>query len=328
MARLSRRKHEAVKHEDKPELPRPLPERLGVQALIRRRLEVALRSRRARHEKIHTTLWESFLILVLEAVLRLLGLHAQGVRNAKDLRLRGEEVFLPDLPPVLDGFRLLHLSDLHFGRTLPEHEEAVCRLLEGVSADLCVITGDLRYGHYGPSDHVAPAVGRMLGGMRLRYGAYTVLGNHDTLVIGETLEEAGLRVLFNEGVAVGANGAVLWLAGVDDPHFFRLNDMDAALHGAQPDAFRILLAHTPECAEEAARKGIRLYLCGHTHGGQIRLPILGAIKINARCPRERVLGRWEIGKMIGFTSSGLGSTDALVRFGCPPEAVLFTLRRG
>ncbi len=263
----------------------------------------------------------------LETGLRCLGLHARGVRNTRDLRLRGEELPLPGLPSGLDGLRLLHISDLHFGRTLPEYEDAVCRLLEGVSADLCVITGDLRYGHLGPADHVVPAVRRMLDGLRLRYGVYAVLGNHDTLAVAEQVEKAGVRVLFNEGVAVPVNGAVLWLAGVDDPHIFRMEDLDAALRGAPPGAYRTLLAHAPECAEEAARKGIRLYLCGHTHGGQLRFPGLGAISVNARCPRSRGLGFWQIGAMTGFTSPGLGTTDAVLRFGCPPEATLFTLRQ-
>ncbi len=317
-----------MKHEFTPDNPVPLPERLGDHAFERRRLEAELRSRRAHYEHDHVSAWKSFQMLVLEVGLRCAGLHARGVRNACDLRLREEALSLAGLPPALDGLRLLHLSDLHFGHTLPDHEDAVCRLLEGVSADLCVITGDLRFGHYGPSDHVAPAVRRMLGGLRLQHGAYAVLGNHDTLAIAETIEAVGLRVLLNEGVAVGVNGAVLWLAGVDDPHFYRMDDLDAALRGAPPHAFPILLAHTPECAEEAAEKGIGLYLCGHTHGGQIRLPGLGAIMVNARCPRRRALGHWQIGTMHGFTSPGLGFTDAPVRFGCPPEAVLFTLRRG
>jgi predicted MPP superfamily phosphohydrolase len=168
----------------------------------------------------------------------------------------------------------------------------------------------------------------MLDGMRIRIGAYAVLGNHDTLALAEAVEEVGLRVLFNEGVAVGVPGALLWLAGVDDPHFYRMDDLDAALRDAPPEAFRVLLAHTPECAAEAANKGVGLYLCGHTHGGQVRLPGLGPIMINARCPRRRALGHWQAGAMRGFTSAGLGTTDAPVRFGCPPEAVLFTLRSG
>ncbi len=315
-----------MKHKGAPEVPSPLSERIGEQAGLRRRLEATLRIRRAHHERDHVTAWKSFQMLVLGAGLRCTGLHARGVRNAQDLRLREEDLPISGLPPGLDGLRLLHLSDLHFGRTMPEHEDRVCRLLEGVSAGLCLITGDLRFGHFGPADHVAPAVRRMLAGLRLQYGAYAVLGNHDTLAIAESVEAAGLPVLFNEGVAVCVNGAVLWLAGVDDPHLHRLDDMDAALRGAPPDAFRILLAHTPECAVEAAKKGIGLYLCGHTHGGQVRLPGLGALMINARCPRHRALGHWRLGTMLGFTSPGLGTTDAPVRFCCPPEAVLFTLR--
>jgi len=291
-------------------------------------LEAELRGRNAHNEQDHVTVGKWLQMLLLKTLLKCVGLYAQGIRNGQDVRLRGESMIISGLPPALDGFSLLHLSDLHFGRTMPEYEDRVCRLLDGVSADLCVITGDLRFGHYGPSDHVVPAVRRMLAGLRLVHGAYAVLGNHDTLDMAERVEAAGLRMLVNEGVAVPVDDAVLWLAGVDDPHFFRLDDVDAALKEAPPDAFRVLLTHTPECAKEAAAKGVRLYLCGHTHGGQVRLPGLGPLMINARCPRSRALGRWQLGEMTGFTSSGLGLTDAPVRFGCPPEAILFTLKKG
>ncbi len=293
----------------------------------RLRLEAIFFRRDAHHEWDQIDRFEGFLVAILNLGLRCIGLHARGARNTLDMRLCSEDLLVPDLPPALEGLRLLHLSDLHLGYTMPEHMDAAFRLLEGVSADLCVMTGDLRFGHFGPFDHIPAAVRRILDGLQLRYGAYTVLGNHDTLALGEAVEKAGLRVLLNEGTAIGVNGATLWLGGVDDPHNFRLHDVGAALHGAPPDAFPILLVHSPECAEEAAAKGVRLYFCGHTHGGQIRIPYWGPLLVNARCPRNRGLGTWREGKMVGHTSSGLGNTNAIVRLGCPPEATLLTLRR-
>ncbi len=314
-------------HENTPEAPRPLSERVIAHASRRRRLEERFFGRDARHEWVQIDWFDGFLVLVLTGFLRCAGLHAKARRNTLDLRLESRELPVPGLPPALDGLRLLHLSDLHLGRTLPEHTEAVCRLLDGVSADLCVITGDLRFGHFGPFDHVASAVRRILGGLRLRCGAYAVLGNHDTVALGESVERAGLRVLLNEGVSINVDDAVLWIAGVDDPHLFKLDDLETALNGAPQGAFRMLLAHSPECADEAAKRGVGLYLCGHTHGGQIRIPFWGALLLNARCPRGRDLGCWQTGTMVGHTSTGLGSTNALVRFGCPPEATMLTLRR-
>jgi len=155
-----------------------------------------------------------------------------------------------------------------------------------------------------------------------------VLGNHDTLALADAVQEAGLRILLNEGTALDVNGAALWLAGVDNPHIFHLHDLDAAFSGAPENAFRVLLAHSPEIADEAAEKGAQLFLCGHTHGGQIRLPYWGPIYANAPCPAERSMGCWRAGMMAGHTSPGLGNTNALVRFNCPPEATLLTLRRG
>lgn len=168
----------------------------------------------------------------------------------------------------------------------------------------------------------------ILSGIRTRYGTYGILGNHDLSDIVPGLTSIGVRMLINRGEAVFHHGAPLWIGGVDDPHRFRSDSLEDALHGAPPGTFILLLAHSPELIAEAAGAGVGLYLCGHTHGGQVRFPLLGMIHINARCERRYAAGRWTYGAMQGYTTSGLGVTDVPVRFLCKPEAVMITLRRG
>lgn len=310
-----------------PGLP-PLSARRPEEARRRHGVEGKRRAPGLRTELDHASLFQALQMRGLTLLLRLLGLYERGFGNALDMRLVEREFFWPDLAPGLDGLRLLHLSDLHLPRSMPAFTENARRLLDGVGADLCLMTGDYRYGYYGPSDHVAGAVRRVLSGVRARHGCYAVLGNHDTLVVGEALEEAGVRVLFNEGVPLSLNGAPVWLAGVDDPHFYHDDDMDSALKGRPEGAFTLMLGHSPESVPKAAGLGVDLFLCGHTHGGQIRLPWLGGVHTNIRRGKKQGMGVWRVGEMRGHTSTGLGVTDVPVRFLCPPEAALITLRRG
>lgn len=304
----------------------PLTVRQPEAAGRRRRTEAFWKVPGADNERSHSSWFRALQMWGLEALLRAAGVYHRGRRNALDMRLAELEMPLPRLPAALDGLRVLHLSDLHLGRSLPGFAECAQRLLQGIEADVCLLTGDYRYGHFGPSDRAAEDVRRVLSGVRAADGCYAVLGNHDTLVVGEMLEAEGIRVLMNEGVRLALRGETVWLAGVDDPHLHRTADLAAALKGRPEGLFTILLAHSPECVADAARAGVDLYLCGHTHGGQIRLPLLGGVHTNVRSGRRQALGVWREGAMRGHTSAGLGTTDMPVRFLCPPEAALITLR--
>ena len=135
------------------------------------------------------------------------------------------------------------------------------------------------------------------------------------------MEALGVHMLVNEGMEIRHNGEPLWLAGVDDPFDYRCADLDAALCDAPLGIFKILLAHAPEEYQAAAACGVNLYLTGHTHAGQIRLPVLGSVKHNSHCPKEFSYGLWRHGEMIGYTTSGVGCSSVPVRFHCPPEII-------
>jgi predicted MPP superfamily phosphohydrolase len=261
---------------------------------------------------------------LLKAGLHATGLYARGLNNALSLVVRTLRVTFPGLPSALEGFQILHLSDFHIDGNEPLTARSVATL-ERLEPDLCVFTGDYRFDMVGACDAVYPQMRAIISSISAKYGIFGILGNHDAAEIACALEELGVRMLVNEGVEVRERGASLWLAGIDDPFDYRCDDLPASLAAAPSDAFKILLAHTPDLYIEAADRGVDLYLCGHTHAGQIRFPWIGSLRHNSYAPREYSYGHWTRKQMHGYTTSGLGCSSLPVRFNCPPEIVLIEL---
>jgi predicted MPP superfamily phosphohydrolase len=270
----------------------------------------------------HPENWYSLAKLIRFA-LRAVGLYRRAQRNALDIRIRYNDVTLARLPAAFDGYTLLHLSDLHVDMS----DAIVPRLIETVAAleyDACVLTGDYRAATSGP---IEPA----LDGMRrlcavLRRPLYGVLGNHDSISMLPALESIGIRFLMNESVRIEREGAALVLAGVDDPHYFRADDLERACAGSASVTTSILLSHTPEIYRRAAAAGFDLMLCGHTHGGQICLPGGIPITLDADLPRRFGRAAWRYDRLQGYTSVGCGTSIVDVRINCPPEITLHRLR--
>lgn len=261
------------------------------------------------------------------ALLKLAGLYNRGVRNANDASLREVTFSFPGLPAAFDGFRILHVSDFHYGWDL-DLADRLCRLVRGVEADLGVLTGDFRFNHHAPCWRVFEGLRKLTGEVAPRHGFTAVLGNNDMSDLAAGMQSIGIRVLFNEYHEIQHEGESLWVAGVDDPHEFRCDSLDCATAGIPEGAFTVLLAHSPEVVREAAARGVDLYLCGHTHGGQICLPWIGLLMKNARCSRRYAVGgEWRRREMQGFTTKGIGTSTLPVRYNCPPEAMVLILRR-
>lgn len=264
------------------------------------------------------------LMVTLYWMLRLSGLYGVGRRGARNLRIAYNMVEIERLPAAFDGFRILHLSDLHLDLD-PDHLGVVTRALEGIDADVAVITGDFRASTSGPYHAAVDLTSSLVGA--LPQPAYGVLGNHDFVEFVPPLESAGLRILLNETVPVDRGSSRIWISGVDDPHFYEADNLEQAAASIPTGDVSILLAHSPEVYRRAAACGYDLLLCGHTHAGQICLP--GGIPIlsNARCPRRYKAGAWQRGTLHGYTSAGTGSSGVPVRFFCRPEITVHELRR-
>jgi predicted MPP superfamily phosphohydrolase len=155
---------------------------------------------------------------------------------------------------------------------------------------------------------------------------YGVLGNHDTIRMLPGLEDMGIRMLLNECEPIERNGQRIHLAGIDDAHFYRADNIEKAASLIPPDEFSILLSHTPEVYREAAYADFNVLLSGHTHGGQICLPGGIPITLSSVLPRHMGSGPWKYRDMIGYTSVGVGSCVVPVRYNCPPEITLHYLQ--
>jgi predicted MPP superfamily phosphohydrolase len=280
-----------------------------------------------RHGPLHRLIEHYLIRPTLRLGLRTTGLYSRGVKNALTPVVRRIPLSFPNLPPAFEGFQLMQISDFHIDG-VDGLAEALAAVLEPLRPDACVFTGDYRFEDSGPCDEVYPRMRRVIESITARDGIYGIFGNHDPAEIAFALESFGVRMLVNEALEIERGGEYIWIAGIDDPFDYHCDDLPAALGSIPPDAFRVLLAHAPELFGEAAAGGVDLYLSGHTHGGQIRLPMVGAIRQNANCPREYAHGLWKHGNMHGYTSAGVGCSSLPVRFNCPPEVVLFELGRG
>jgi predicted MPP superfamily phosphohydrolase len=229
-----------------------------------------------------------------------------------------------DLPAAFEGFQILHLSDLHIDGT-EGLTEALLPVLGGLKPDLCVITGDYRFDDEGSCEQIYPRMRSILSSISSKHGIFGILGNHDSSEIAFALEDMGMPMLINDAAEIRSGNASVWLIGVDDPFRYRCDDLASALASVPSQAFKILLAHTPELYRESSDRGIDLYLCGHTHAGQIRLPCIGFLRNHANCPRSYAHGHWARGRMQGYTSAGVGCSMLPIRFNCPPELVLIEL---
>ena len=262
---------------------------------------------------------------VIRNVLRLAGLYGRGLRNAERVELRINDVQSKLLPPAFDGFGILHISDMHADMS-PGAMATVVELLEEARYDVCALTGDFRGKTFGPFAAALEAVARVRSHL---YGpVFAVLGNHDTIRMVPALERMEIRLLLNEQEAIRRDDQSIHLAGIDDAHFYRVDNIEKAAAGIPRDAFSILLSHTPEIYRQAAHAGFRLLLAGHTHGGQICLPGSIPITLDSALPRRFGSGAWSYNEMLGYTSVGAGSSIVPVRLNCRPEITLHRLHRG
>ena len=240
------------------------------------------------------------------------------------LAIERQKIFLQRLPKALDGLRVIHLSDFHFGPlTDSQHLERAVQAANDLRPDLIALTGDY-ISH--ERSYAAPCA-ELVGRLRATHGVFAVLGNHDhwtdATLIADLFRAEGIRVFLNEGMRMDVEGESFWLAGVDDT-MVGLEDLPLALAGAREDEFKLLLAHNPTILRRAARAAVDLVLSGHTHGGQVNWR---SERSRSGRPRRRLLrGLARRGKTQIYVTRGLGTVVLPIRYGCPPEISVLELR--
>lgn len=241
------------------------------------------------------------------------------------VRRRRIEVAIPGLPAAFDGYRIVHLSDLHVGSIDREQEAlAWARAANELSPDLVVVTGDVLTTGTAYHDEAV----EVLAALRARDGVYGCLGNHD--YYGEDrlcakLAARSVRILRNEGVALTRDGASLYLAGVEDVWRGHV-DLRAALRDRPADAPVVLLAHNPDFFPHAQKAGVALTLSGHTHAGQLAVPFLVSKATLSHFVTRWPAGLFREGDAQIFVHAGLGTTGPAIRLGAAPEIVEIVLR--
>ena len=246
-----------------------------------------------------------------------------ALAEANTLTIERIEIRLKRLPKNLDGFRIVHLSDIHHSPfTDLEHISRAVAIANELKPDMFVLTGDF-VSH--EAEYIAP-MAKVLGTLESEFGSYACLGNHDhwtdSELVTNRLRDENINVLINEGFRFSARGASVWLCGVDD-YMVGLTDLRAALRGSFPDEMKMLLAHNPKTIYRAARASVDLMFSGHTHGGQVRL----------RDEEKKILTRRKFASGLYrrkdtqvYITRGIGTVVLPVRFGCPPEISSIELR--
>ena len=277
------------------------------------------------------------------ARLALAGLLSGGAGTAYALREAHAPVVerlgyaLRHLPAAFDGLRVAFLTDTHHGPFVPaSYLERVVRLTNALTPDLILLGGDYvqrRRPLYpqGSQRHlVAPGVAA-LAGLRAPLGRYAVLGNHDhkvsAMLTRRALATHGFVELTNSGVFLERGDARLYLCGVDDLRTGKPN-LRRALHGCGPDDACLLLSHNPDFVEHLRDPRVDLVLSGHTHGGQVVLPVLGAPTTASRYGQKYRAGLVQGPTARVYVSRGIGTIGLPIRWGAPPEVTLITLRVG
>ncbi len=232
-------------------------------------------------------------------------------------------LFPQRLTVALDGLRIGQISDTHLGFRYTEANLAwAVAQMRIEQPDLIVLTGD-----FVSTASAIPRLAPLLRDLHAPLGVYAVLGNHDDWEgagdVAAALTLCGITLLYNTQCLHVWQGAALRIAGIDDVWLGAL-DMRQTLGGLPDDVFTILLAHAPDVVTESARYGVDLQLSGHSHGGQLRLPLLGQLSA-PRYGRRYIIGTHQVGPTTLYISRGSGGVP--LRLLCPPEATIITLRR-
>jgi len=243
-----------------------------------------------------------------------------------NIHVQEKEILIPRLPAAHDGLRIAHLTDFHMsGRLTRAFFEHVVEAANSAEPDLVAITGDIVEG-----DDLLDWLPATVGQLKSRYGVYYVLGNHDRRAtearLKSVLADCGLVHVGNDWRQTLVNDVPLILAGNELPWYKPAADLsDCVRESERGWPTRVLLAHSPDQFKWAQANDIDLMLAGHLHGGQVRLPLVGAITSPSVHGVRYAAGVFRSGNTVLHVSRGVGALTPL-RFNCPPEIAVLVLR--
>jgi uncharacterized protein len=269
--------------------------------------------------------WNLFLRLlkIFAFLLKITGYYHKGYSNAKTIRVNELNLRFTNLPASFNGFKILHLSDLHID-SIPGFASIIIDKIKDLKFDICLLTGDYRRDNSGSFSQILKPLQVLSKYIHTSNGTFAVLGNHDTYLMAQYEQQSGMELLVNESVEIIKNGQKILITGTDDPYNFFTEPALLCLE-TKGYNFKIAMVHTSELAKIASANKYDLYLCGHTHGGQICLKEGVPLISHQFEGKQFNQGKWNIGKMTGYTSRGVGVSGMPIRFNCPAEVTLITL---
>jgi len=243
---------------------------------------------------------------------------------------------LPRIDPAFKGLRLVQISDFHLGQWMnKERLDTVIGMAVDLAPDYFILTGDyLEYQPYGMPNETATyednidIISSSFSKLSALCPTIAILGNHDHMInagwVESSLSQAGVEVLRNSVKTIQRGAAELHIAAVDDVRQ-KMDRLDQVMEALPENGAAILLAHEPDFADVSAATGrFDLQISGHSHGGQIVLPIIGPPLLPAM-GRKYPSGLYYVNNMLLYTNRGIGVTTVNARFNCRPEITLFTL---
>ena len=249
--------------------------------------------------------------------------------DSSDFQIVPLSISIPRLDPVFDGYRVVHISDLHLGQWLSaDRLRGVVGMINEQHPDLIAITGDFVSFAV---DEIAADLEASLRNLRPKDASLAVLGNHDHWMgaqkVRRILAASNIIDLDNEVYAQHRGNAQLQFAGLDDV-MVKQHDLDKVLSKLNPSHPAILLVHEPDFADVSALTGrFNLQLSGHSHGGQFILPEIGTVFRGSQF-KKYPAGRYQVKDMVVYTNRGLGTNTLWLRINCSPEITVLTLHAG
>lgn len=264
-----------------------------------------------------------YILIYIITVVFLICLYIQFERS-KDFELVREELELKNLPEEFENLKIIHLSDLHVSK-YGKREEKIKRICREEKPDIIFITGDFVSNSYG----IRPCL-KTLEGIAAPLGVWAVWGNNDNHLktgdLQEGISKLEIKILKNENTLLKIKSGQIRLIGVDDP-YKRKDDLPGAMKNVASEETKILLAHSPEIINKAVKAGVDMVFAGHTHGGQIRFPLVGSVYNHTWNLFKYSGGKYRVGMTQMYVSRGLGMSVIPVRFLCPAELTVFTLKK-
>lgn len=255
------------------------------------------------------------------AFLRNLGAH----NDVYDIEITRHEVFIDDLPPAFDGYRIAFLTDTHVASFMRRgfYREAVAQTM-AFDPDLVLLGGDF----VSFERHIPLMAEVLLSGLSARDGVYAVPGNHDYWAdvdkVIAAMTARGVEFIVNRSIVISRGGASISLAGIDEIYRGK-PDVEAAFARVDDAKPCLVLSHHPDIVELVDERRVDLMVCGHTHGGQIRFPFFGAVVVPSKHEGRYAAGFHRVGRALMYVSRGIGAIPPL-RILCKPEIATFVLR--